>query len=810
MAGQGAEPYYRVSMFRLQKLNTWFAMFAAAVGFCAIGLEASEEIFGFEQKHLAGLLPVPIMLMFTSVIFKTRVDSWMFPWLCLANGYLCAVSFVYTLAFAPLVLEGAIVLIMFFGIGLLPHAPLFSLIAAVLQNVQLRQYGNAAGGRTKIWRWWLAGVAVAALFFYGAETRQWAAHRVIARTKSPDPEIRSAAVERLRRWRLEDVVLEACYPETRRRVNVFLPLQTNYSSILNPAESRVLYYVLTGKDYRDVPRPLGFRGLWRSWDVIDSEIGGGAVGSAPPDLVLNSSALDVSVSQSLDGKSAGPVAYAELTLEFHNSGQEPREARCQIVMPPGGAASRLTLWIDNEEQEAAFGPRSVVREAYRKVAVVRRRDPALLTAAGPDRVLLQCFPINPGVPMKVKVGFSLPLIPDGSLMTFQPPYLAERNFAFAPGRRTAIWAEGRTPLRRAPPPSGGAFDLLEETPTLSGGNLYTVSGTAAPQDLASPLLLMSPPESGAVYRARFSGVEAIAELRRESPMRERLIAVVLDTSKQCGEVFRSLDWGAILREMPEGVRAALFAGSLTVPAMGRDEAAEKWPSLLRGVEHVGGDDQTGNLEKAWKLCASERNGAVLWIHGPLPVDIGNLSGLERRMRRAAEEKNDVLPQLLSLQILPGPNRIEEKLSQHGLVRLPTFYGQPAGQHLKSVFSRFLYSTAREWRLIFSLVPGGEESSGGFGSSHVVRLAFAGDVVRKLSEGARELDDETETALALRLVTPLSGAVVLETKAQYTEHDLNPSAYAKNVPTIPEPEEWAVIAVVFLLLLLACRWRVKTR
>jgi hypothetical protein len=57
----------------------------------------------------------------------------------------------------------------------------------------------------------------------------------------------------------------------------------------------------------------------------------------------------------------------------------------------------------------------------------------------------------------------------------------------------------------------------------------------------------------------------------------------------------------------------------------------------------------------------------------------------------------------------------------------------------------------------------------------------------------------DAALALatryRLVTPISGAVVLETRQQYDESRLTPASQT-SVPTVPEPHEWA-------LLFLAC-------
>ncbi len=49
------------------------------------------------------------------------------------------------------------------------------------------------------------------------------------------------------------------------------------------------------------------------------------------------------------------------------------------------------------------------------------------------------------------------------------------------------------------------------------------------------------------------------------------------------------------------------------------------------------------------------------------------------------------------------------------------------------------------------------------------------------------------ATRYRLVTPVSGAVVLETKQQYETAQLTPVDQA-TVPTLPEPHEWALIII----------------
>ena len=83
-----------------------------------------------------------------------------------------------------------------------------------------------------------------------------------------------------------------------------------------------------------------------------------------------------------------------------------------------------------------------------------------------------------------------------------------------------------------------------------------------------------------------------------------------------------------------------------------------------------------------------------------------------------------------------------------------------------------------------------------GSDHIARL-WASDRVLELMRADPAGNRAAAVALATqyRLVTPVSGAVVLETKQQYDESRLTPVSQA-TVPTVPEPHEWA-------LLLIAC-------
>src|SRR5207244_5034009 len=92
-------------------------------------------------------------------------------------------------------------------------------------------------------------------------------------------------------------------------------------------------------------------------------------------------------SSRIDGSISGDdlIAYLEWTIEFKNTSTIAREARLQLALPPGGAVSRATLWVNDEEREAAYGGRGEVRAAYQQVAVQQRRDPLLVTTKGADR-----------------------------------------------------------------------------------------------------------------------------------------------------------------------------------------------------------------------------------------------------------------------------------------------------------------------------------------------------------------------------------------------------------------------------------------
>jgi hypothetical protein len=87
--------------------------------------------------------------------------------------------------------------------------------------------------------------------------------------------------------------------------------------------------------------------------------------------------------------------------------------------------------------------------------------------------------------------------------------------------------------------------------------------------------------------------------------------------------------------------------------------------------------------------------------------------------------------------------------------------------------------------------------------HLERL-WARDEAGRLAS-RRESAEAVKLAALNQLVTPLTGAVVLETKAQYDRHNLKP-ADPMTVPVIPEPSAFNLVVLAAICLLLSGKQR----
>jgi hypothetical protein len=148
------------------------------------------------------------------------------------------------------------------------------------------------------------------------------------------------------------------------------------------------------------------------------------------------------------------------------------------------------------------------------------------------------------------------------------------------------------------------------------------------------------------------------------------------------------------------------------------------------------------------------------------------------------ERGTARPVIEECALVPGPNRLMETLYHSGcLCRLPEL------PHGSGQLGPYLDAQRNErqvpgwqWRRAATRegLPGQQVWD------HLARVWAAATVA---GEGT-PADPDARSALAAnyQLVTPLSGAVVLETQAQYDAHGLTPGdpSASPQVPNIPEP------------------------
>jgi len=126
----------------------------------------------------------------------------------LANGLAIGIGAYYTLLYLPLMLP-AVFALLFFGWGLLPMAPLFSLISAIALRSRLSEFGAGREGHRLPGLWCgLAGAAIALAIIVLPVP---ATHYFARMAASATPAVSSRGIHWLRAFGQEQTLLRDCY-----------------------------------------------------------------------------------------------------------------------------------------------------------------------------------------------------------------------------------------------------------------------------------------------------------------------------------------------------------------------------------------------------------------------------------------------------------------------------------------------------------------------------------------------------------------------------------------------------------------------
>mgnify|MGYP004245746737 CR=1 FL=1 len=218
----------------------------------------------------------------------------------------------------------------------------------------------------------------------------------------------------------------------------------------------------------------------------------------------------------------------------------------------------------------------------------------------------------------------------------------------------------------------------------------------------------------------------------------------------------------------------------------------RWSDFDGDGSYHNDSDSDGMVDESeWEDSEELEEVTYWWYHGPQPVMLGDPSSLQQQMERS---RGSI--QLISKGIFPVPNRILENLDS-SFARVLPHYG-----NLQETWQQWLDEVtgkAEIWRFHRRTLPSSEMENTHLPqvSQHIERLWAKQEVLHLIAQ--REQKKAIALASEHQLVTPVTGAVVLETQEQYDEMGLTPVPFDA-VPSIPEPSTWALWCVGFILML----------
>jgi hypothetical protein len=703
-------------------------------------------------------------------------------WLVVAGGGALAVSATYAFIFLPM-LPIALVGIIIFGIGLLPFAPVLAGVISFRWLAELAARDRRVGRRAA------AGVVAGLVLLVIVDlpaTATWLA----LDTYRGDAADQRRAVTMMRTVGDREALLRMSYGDNVRATGLVSVIVAIWSNGLftrggaDSATARELYYRVTGTAFNAVERLTERHDRVRFF-AWDADQGGEAVGGRVSGLTLDTSRIDGSVADK------DSLAYVEWTMTVANRGNAAGEARFTLALPEGAVASRATLWINGEPREASIAGRGEAKAAYQSVVRISR-DPLLVTTAGAQRLLVQAFPVPVGDSIKLRIGYTAPFaIASDGARSLAMPAIVERNFDVPAELRHSIWFEGDGPI------ASGDTALRGSGMRLQGRMSDTDLVAHRPRIQLSRLTDPSVRVGGVPGADKTPPLTVVQTVAHAVPARASALMIVLDGSagdKTAGEALaKALD--AIPQGVPTGLSIASENPVTIDPAPWSAQQRARIANAISRTGFVGGQDNGTALADA--LTAVPDNAAILWVHGPQPVAV---AGSRERVEQMLD-RSTALPSLVRYQAEPGRAFTIEGSPWFDRARFVSPSGDPVAD-LSSTLAEMAGATP-SWVVKREEAPGATVT----GSANIVRLWAADRIAANAGVTGKARDADIALAHRLNLVTPLSGAVVLETDQDYKDKGL-PVPSADDVPTVPEPGEWALIAIVALAGLWLARRRAQ--
>ncbi len=487
------------------------------------------------------------------------------------------------------------------------------------------------------------------------------------------------------------------------------------------------------------------------------------------------------------------LSYTEKTLTVQNRSArrwDSEEAVFTVHLPQGAVVSSLSLWVNGLEQKGVLTTQAKADTAYRQVVGVESRvtahDPSVVRWLEGNRVSVRVFPCSPGQDRQVKIGMTAPLRAEGDELAYQNPFFEGPDARSATETvqldftQTPAFTQRPDFLIPNPGDEADARQLRAETsyqpdwsirfkaPALATAG-FTIGGqTYALAPATTNLSAFSPATVYLDLNAGWSEGE-VAAVRQAVGNRpiwvydEGMVRLTADNQN-----------GAIKRLLKD--RFSVF------PVFRIGDPAHALLITKNGNAGPNLDDLTGSHFadhlSQYATKANQTPVRTFCLSAPAPL----LAGLiELRIVQPAYGSLTDLKKLLANRTFPqpdAPDRIQLANTGTQLIRTPVIatVSKPVSNAPDHLYRLFAYNSLMR-------------QVGGY---YFDRNRLTDSLIFEAEEA--------------NIVTPVSGLVVLETQKDYDrfgiKRDLHGLANAtlKSEGAVPEPHEWAMIALLIVLLI----------
>jgi hypothetical protein len=714
--------------------------------------------------HIAyiGLVPLSITLIIIGLRKHDFLSYGKLKWL---SGLTIGVGLIYSLTFIPIVpllLLGLLIgiitclvpyLLILDLAGWSPFFAVFSGIQASRTLDRIYPESKRSGGMAL-----RMGILSAVVLIFVIDMPSSMTRMGMQMAVSADSQKSASGIRFLRSFGNRDVMLKMAYSSQFSPTDI-IGWASSSRTPVDAESARSIFYKVTGLPFNDASLPK-YEGTSRfdPRDVFNTDQNRAAenVGGKARGVALTESELIGDI----DPNAA--ISFLDWRMKFHNNVDWQQEARMQVTLPPDAVVSDLKLLIDGKWHDAVFASRAQTRAAYTAV-VQERRDPVLVTTYGPDKVLVQCFPVPPKGDIEIRFGITAPLkvSADLSKASLTLPRLTERNYEFGGNQHVYLYANGRM-IRSE------KLDLQTQTADdITVGRNSTVTEVWCRDRLN--------PKSRIITQTISNG------MTKNLPRRAIL---VLDCSgamqNQVAAVSSAI---ARLPDIPVALIKADDNNSLNYKFESKATVAKE----VQSVTCLGGQDNIAALREAIDVVGTSKlPTAIVWVHGPQPSSAAAADELSTALRAISGRG-----MLYDFEAVPGANIITEHIDSSVPYRHFACIGY-VNRPLIDLFGQWNNSTP-DVVLTRHAAPI-QLASGSQASTHLADLWARDEVTRELSK-MNQTDKALKTAVNYRVVTPISGAVVLQTDQDYVNAGLDPNHATDQVPTVPEPEFWLLLIVV---------------